>query len=192
MSNAFILKILEDFVEVSTLAGLRITLAELKIEESPPPHAKPKTLPAGLVAVYMFKYGDKFLKIGKAGPKSVARYCSQHYGVNAPSTLAKSLIQHQARLNLSGLEEANIGNWICRNTTRINVLFSANHGPAALSLLESFLHCRLNPMFEGFESQKIIAQPASSRHLREKALQVASNNALATALVENIERNNLN
>ena len=155
MSKASIHQILEDFVEVAALARLPITLAELKVEESLENlHIRPKSLPAGLVAVYMFKYGNDFLKIGKAGPKSAARYCSQHYGTKAPSTLAKSLIKHQARFNLSLLDESNIAKWIDENTTRINVLFSATYDPALLSLLESFLHCRLKPVFEGFDSQK--------------------------------------
>ena len=160
--NESIHRILEDFVEVARLAGLRITLAELKVEESnETSHIRPSTLPADLVAVYMFKFGDDFLKIGKAGPKSVARYCSQHYGLHAPSTLARSLIKHQASLNLPYLDKSNISDWICQNTKRINVLFPAAYGPAALALLESFLHCRLNPKFEGFDSQKITAQSAS-------------------------------
>lgn len=155
MRNMSIHGIREDFVEVAKLAGLRITKEEMQVEESFPPHKNPPALPAGFMAVYVFKYGDHCLKVGKAGSKSVARYCNQHYGLNAPSTLARSLIKHQSRLSLPNLDESNIGNWIRENTTRINVLLPSTHGPAALALMESFIQCRLNPEFEGFDSQKI-------------------------------------
>jgi len=147
-------KLLEDFVKVAKLAGVPISLSEIKVEQLPAPHSRPPSLPVGKLAVYVFMYGGRCLKVGKAGAKSTARYCSQHYGLNASSTLAKSLIKSQAHLGLTGLDESNIGNWICQNTNRINVLVPSKSGVALLSLLESFIQCRLNPEFEGFESQK--------------------------------------
>ena len=146
---------LETFVTIANLADVPITLAELQVEVLSAPHQRPPSLPAGMFAVYVFLHGDRCLKVGKAGAKSAARYCSQHYGLNAPSTLAKSLIKNQTRLGLTSLDEFNIGNWICQNTNRINVLLPSKYGAAVLSLLESFIQCRLNPEFEGFESQRL-------------------------------------
>jgi hypothetical protein len=154
-STASVREILGDFAKVAILAGADINLEDIKVEELNAPHQKPASLPAGMVAVYIFIYGEQCLKVGKAGAKSAARYCSQHYGLHAPSTLAKSLIKHQSRLGLSGIDELNVGRWICQNTTRVNLLFQAIHGPAVLSLLEAFVQCRLNPAFEGFESQRL-------------------------------------
>lgn len=148
-------KLIEEFSTVAKLAGSQITLAELQISESDAPHQRPPTLPTGFSAVYIFIYGDSCLKVGKAGPRSIARYCSQHYGLRAPSTLARSLIKNQTKLGLSCLDESNIGSWIIDNTTRINILIPSSYGVALLSLLEAFMQCRLNPEFEGFESQKI-------------------------------------
>ena len=147
-------KLLEDFVKVAKLAGVAIPFSEIQVEQLLAPHSRPSSLPVGKLAVYVFMYGERCLKVGKAGAKSTARYCSQHYGLHAPSTLAKSLIKSQSRLSLTGLDESNIGNWICQNTNRINVLLPSKYGVALLSLLESFIQCRLNPEFEGFESQK--------------------------------------
>lgn len=163
MNNKSIKKLIEDFSIVAKLAGSQITLAELQLHESHAPHQRPSTLPVGFSAVYVFIYADRCLKVGKAGPRSVARYCSQHYGLKAPSTLAKSLIKHQSKLGISCLDESNIGSWIIDNTTRINILMPSIYGPALLSLLESFMQCHLNPEFEGFESQKIpaVKKPAT-------------------------------
>ena len=154
MISQFTSKLLEDFEKVAKLAGVPISLSEITVEQRLAPHRKPPSLPPGKLAVYVFIYGDRCLKVGKAGEKSTARYCSQHYGIKAPSTLAKSLIKSQTRLNVSGLNESNIGDWICKNTHRINVLFPSRYGVPLLSLLESFIQCRLNPEFEGFESQR--------------------------------------
>lgn len=66
----------------------------------------------GKMGIYMFcyRYKDKevFLKIGKAGEKTKARFSTQHYCINkTKSTLAKSLIKsiQEDRLDNKVLEE---------------------------------------------------------------------------------------
>ena len=80
-------EIVSDFVEVTKLAGITIPAADLEIEYLPAPHMPPSRLPNGKLAVYVFMFGRQCLKVGKAGSKSNARYCSQHYGLHAPSTM---------------------------------------------------------------------------------------------------------
>ena len=147
--------LMKDFVAAARLAGSRITLTEIDIVESTAPHIRPSSLPSNKMAVYVFTHGERCLKVGKSGPKSVARYCSHHYGLNAPSTLAKSLLKHQHRIGVNGLDEANIGAWIIENTHRMNFLISTEYSVELLSLLEAFVQCRLNPEFEGFYSQRV-------------------------------------
>lgn len=142
------------FSSVAELAGVSIPLGDIEVVELPEPHRRPSSLPKGKSAVYVFMFGNSCLKVGKAGPRSSARFCSQHYGLNAPSTLAKSLITHQGRLGLTDLHASNVGDWICTNTRRVNFLIPSSYGAAILSLLEAFVQCRLNPEFEGFESQR--------------------------------------
>jgi len=143
-------ELVNDFISVAKLAGISILLSEIEIIEL----HKPRSLPVGKQAIYLFMYDERCLKVGKVGPKSSARYCSQHYGIKARSTLAKSLIKNQSRLGLSDIDTSNVGEWICQNTKRINILIPAKYSVALLSLLESFIQCRLNPEFEGFESQR--------------------------------------
>ena len=89
---------LSDFITVSELAGDSIRRDEIVVEFLDAPHRAPSRLPIGKMAIYGFWRDGAWLKIGKAGPKSQARYTSQHYGINAMSTLAKSLIRaHMAR-----------------------------------------------------------------------------------------------
>jgi hypothetical protein len=159
MSMASPQDIARDFTAAAVLAGVPISASEIEIDELAAPHQRPPFLPKGKLAVYAFIYGDRCLKVGKAGEKSAARYCSQHYGMNAPSTLAKSLLSNQSRIGVSGLNEVNVGEWICQNTRRVNFLLPSSRGVFLLSLLEAFVQCRLNPEFEGFESQRSIAQP---------------------------------
>lgn len=117
------------------------------------PHA-PGTLPRGTMGIYTFLYNDEFLKIGKAGPRSNARFFSQHYRADgAQSTLAKSLLADEAMAPL-GLTEESVGDWIRQNTRRIDILLDERLGVFALELIEAALHYRYEPRYEGFKSQR--------------------------------------
>lgn len=148
-------EVLADFATVARLAGVSLTPSDLRLEELPAPHAPPARLPAGHMAVYVFSFGADVLKVGKVGPKSQARYTSQHYNPgSAQSTLAASMIADAEWLGLGEAERAGIGSWIRSNVDRVNVLIPASHGIPVLTLLESFLQCRLRPRYEGFRSQR--------------------------------------
>ncbi len=54
----------------------------------------------------------------------------------------------------SELTEISVGDWIKRNTDRLNFLINARLGDPLLTLLESFLKCKWRPRFEGFTSQR--------------------------------------
>jgi len=41
------------------------------------------------------------------------------------------------------------------NVSRIDILLDKSEGIFVLNFLESFLHCKLHPKYEGFDSQKI-------------------------------------
>ena len=152
-------QIADDFISVAALAGLNIPRSDIEVRALPSPHQPPSSLPAGKLAVYVFMFGERCLKVGKAGPNSVARFCSQHYGTNAPSTLAKSLLKAPNSVGGAALDPSNIKAWICASTARLNFLLPSWHGVFALSLLESFVQCRLNPDFEGFASQRLPSNP---------------------------------
>lgn len=146
-----------DYLYVAELASVKFEEGQIRGEFHPAPHTRPSSLPAGFQAVYVFLLGDVCLKVGKAGPKTRARFTSQHYLPNsAPSTLAKSILNNGKRLaslvpqeELDSLNEADISAWILRNTARVNILMPLDLGLPPLTLLESFLQCRLRPMFEG-------------------------------------------
>lgn len=142
------------FAQAAGLAGISISISEIEVRFDAAPHVPPSSLPAGKMAVYVFMLGEKCLKVGKAGPKSAARFCSQHYEANrAPSTLARSLLKGQCDIGVSSLEDSNVGKWIRDNTSRVNFLIPSRYGMFSLSLLEAFVQCRLEPEFEGFASQ---------------------------------------
>ena len=145
----------DDFRKVARLAGMVLPASGLSIERLPAPHKPPSVLPQGKMAVYVFFWKCHCLKVGKAGPKSQARFTSQHYSAaSSNSNLAKSLVAHHGELGLSGISESNVGEWIKANVDRVNFLLSVKFGIPVLTLLESFLQCRLKPQLEGFESQR--------------------------------------
>ena len=147
-------QLVEDFKKVAQLAGVDIPHDSITWDKDEKKAHSP-CLPSGKMAVYVFFWGDKCLKVGKVGPKSGARYTSQHYNPNSSkSNLAKSILKHKTELGLTNVTDSTVGNWIKSNTRRVNFLLDQSLGIRVLSLMESFLQCRLRPIFEGLDSQK--------------------------------------
>ena len=148
-------QIARDFIVVAKLAGTSISKDEFEIEVLKKPHNAPSRLPRGKMAVYVFCTDDVTLKVGKVGPKSSARYVSQHYNPgSAKSTLAASLLSDAEVVARHGLTPGNISNWIKANTHRVNFLLDCDEPMGLLSLLEAFAQCRLRPVYEGVPAQR--------------------------------------
>lgn len=138
------------FLTVAELACEPIPRDDIVVEYLAAPHRPPTRLPVGSMAVYGFWSDGVWLKIGKAGPNSIARYTSQHYNAgSARSTLAGSLAKDPHMLTVPGFDPNAVGAWIKTATHRVNILLPADRQSALLSLLEAFLHLRLKPRFEG-------------------------------------------
>ncbi|MHC1694003.1 MAG: hypothetical protein AB9835_01740 [Eubacteriales bacterium] len=139
--------------KVSSLLGKPINTDSIEVIYRGMPHI-PKGLKPGMMGVYTFIYKDTFLKIGKAGPNSSARFLSQHYNPHsAMSTLAASILADTEMNNL-GITESSVGEWIKNNCIRIDILMHADLGIFALELVEAILHYKYNPKYEGFSSQR--------------------------------------
>lgn len=139
--------------DVSSILGKPIEKESIEIINRGKPH-KPESLPAGKMGVYLFLYDDVFLKIGKAGPKSNARFYSQHYNPkSAKSTLAASILSDSTN-SYEGVGEENVGDWIKENCTRIDIIVDSYLGIFALELIEAALHYKYEPIYEGFVNQR--------------------------------------
>lgn len=143
-------KLIED---VSGILGKSINRETYRIVNRGIPH-KPQSLPDGMMGVYVFWYNGKFLKIGKAGPKSNARFLSQHYNPkSAKSTLSASILTDK-NMQDKGITEHNVGDWIRKNCQRIDILVDASLGIFTLELIEAALHYKYEPIYEGFMTQR--------------------------------------
>lgn len=150
-----IVSLAENFRKVAELSGICVSSGDVIAESFPAPHRPPTRLPVGRMAVYVFCHQGRALKVGKAGPNSEARYTSQHYSPNAArSTLAASLLRRGDEIGVEGLTQASVGDWIRANTDRYNFLLDRDQPIRLLTLLEAFLQCRLDPVFEGFGAQR--------------------------------------
>lgn len=140
---------LSEFTKVAALAGHMIPLDEIEAEFRAAPH-RSSSLPLGKMAVYAFWGDGEWLKIGRVGANSNARYNSQHYSPGrANGSLANSLCRDERICTNPGFSEETCSDWIRANTHRCNLLISAKHPKSLLSLLEAFLHHRLKPRYEG-------------------------------------------
>lgn len=147
--------LISDFVTVAGLSGFSIMSADIVHEILYAPH-RPVNLPIGKQAVYVFSLANPHsvvLKVGKVGSNSNARFLSQHYNPKSSnSNLSKSLLKNEltwGKLGINTLSEVSVGNWIKQNTDRDNFYINSEFGLSLLSLLEVFLQCRLQPVFEG-------------------------------------------
>jgi len=147
--------LISDFIKVAELSGFSIVRKDILHERQTAPH-KPNSLPGNYFAVYVFslpEFENQVLKVGKVGPKSNARYLSQHYNPNSSmSNLAKSLLSSNffRENKIEKPTEGNVGDWIKENTDRENFLFLDKPNTQALvNLFEIFLQSRLKPRFEG-------------------------------------------
>lgn len=116
------------------------------IEDLGCPHTIPKSLQKDCCAIYIFIYNNKILKIGKVNEKSNARFCYQHYGFYARSTLARSICKDKD-FPEKGINDTNIKNWMLNNLQRINIIIKSNR--PAINLIESMLHYMFRPQYEG-------------------------------------------
>ena len=147
--------LIDDYIHERQLSGMSISKKEINHQYLPAPH-KPSNLPTGKQAVYIFSFplpSALVLKIGKVGPKSNARFLSQHYNPKSSrSNLATSLLNNPKVWKLQGIQppnESNVGAWIKRYVDRDNFLIPSSKDKLLLSLFEIFLQCRLQPYFEG-------------------------------------------
>ena len=130
----------------------KLILKEIDFDFKYNPHERPRPLEPNQRAIYIFFKADQWLRIGQTDYS--ARFTSQHYGTKrAKSTLAKDIRDHGSEFGFDGTEEQ-IGNWILLNCGRANLRLPAQGvepkaGESFAKLLESYLHYRLNPRFEG-------------------------------------------
>jgi hypothetical protein len=140
---------------------------QAQIQVLPAPH-QPTALPQGRQGLYAFLYGDTWLKVGKAGPKTQARWMYQHYNIDAAdSNLAWSLAWYadkfpgtfpglpaEVKAEISACPLEGIGAWIKRHTTRVELTIPASLGKDALATLERISLRILQPVFEGHWRQR--------------------------------------
>ncbi len=122
---------------------------------------KPTKLENNKKGVYVFIYGNYCFKVGKAGPKSQARWNSHHYNLDetTPSTLPKSIKRDTDRFKrffplekhqeIDSLNPNNVKDWIQNNISRIEFKISSDESDYALNFLESLIQFRLMPEYEG-------------------------------------------
>ena len=124
-------------------------------------HEKLEKLKNNEMGIYIF-YDDKnvILKVGKVNSYSNERWIYQHYNMySSKSNLALSIFHNHDYCQKHDIlcDENNIKEWIKNNTKRINIVIQrAGHSDAfKLNLIESWLHLKLNPLFEGRALKKI-------------------------------------
>lgn len=124
------------------------------------PHNIPR-LPEGSGAVYVFSLPavaavpagpNRVLKVGKAGARAAPRFQYHHYGVNAPSTLAKAIHNNQILWAYIGYPGNAVvtGDWMKQSLDRDSFFVApCLDQDRIIGLLEVFVKARLGPVYEG-------------------------------------------
>lgn len=152
--------VVRTFTAWATAQGLGPARAEVRVERLGRPHT-PAALPSGWGRVRLSIRGH--VAEGGQGrteergaldqPALQPRECDEHARVLARQVWALrhpgSPVLAGLRMTLRGVSPDDIGEWIRRNTERVNLLLRAEMGASGLSQLESIAHARLKPVFEG-------------------------------------------
>lgn len=151
-------KVIKDFLIVCKLSHIKLKQNDILVEElSAGPNQKSSDLGDGYMAVYIFIHDktNTCLKVGKVWTNSKARYISHHYQPSSSgSNLAKSLLKRHPKC-FGLIPTKKVGQWIRHNTVRINLRLKTSKKVQTLNLLETFMQCRLDPLYEGRKSQKL-------------------------------------
>lgn len=116
------IEIIQLLCDVVNKLGREIDLDKISVIDRGKPH-KIQKLPENSMAIYMFKYKDEYLKIGKVGSKINPRFTSHHYNPNsAKSSLAKCIINDGELNKDKSLNESNIKEWMKNNLQRIDII----------------------------------------------------------------------
>jgi hypothetical protein len=67
----------------------------------------------------------------------------------ANKTLIAGMAGPQGAASITSLDDSSIGSWLENSTARFHILCPQEAYGPALSLLEAFVQCRLDPLFEG-------------------------------------------
>ena len=154
--------IVNDLVSFGLKYGILEEQIEIEHEVQLAPH-EPRSLPNGKCAIYVFSLSESYgmkcsagahraIKVGRVGPKSNARFQSQHYNpTSAPSNLAATLLKSVILwpyLGITELENSGVGQWIRENTDRDHFYLDASE-TEVLEEFERYLRGKLGPVFEG-------------------------------------------
>jgi hypothetical protein len=155
-------ELVNDFLAVRRGAPNLFSADQVVLEHVPPPHAK-RSLRKGMCAVYVFSLTPshgatcaagprRVLKVGRVGINSDARFRSQHYGPGrSGSNLARSITstpEEWTSLGISRMDDRTVEDWLRTHTCRDHIFIPAGY-EAQAKALETYLHHRLNPLFEG-------------------------------------------
>lgn len=120
----------------------------------------PSMLEKGKQGVYVFYKDDICFKVGKAGPKSKARWNSHHYNLDSttPSTMTKSIMKDLESFKvlydnlhcdeIEGFAPDNIKSWVRNNMCRVEFKISGAESKFSLGLLESLVQFYFRPIYE--------------------------------------------
>lgn len=107
----------------------------------------PEALPNGFSAIYIFKWNNIYLKVGKVNSNSNARYQYHHYSPESSnSNLSRSLLSDPEFNTILG--NTSPGVWIKENTTRFNILIPSDLGKNIVHFSEAFFILKCNSKFE--------------------------------------------
>lgn len=139
---------LDGLVLAASFAGFEVNVSDLQLQtlQAGANHL-PVTLLPDYAAVYIFKYGVQYLKVGKVNSNSNARYQSQHYNPDSSrSNLSRSIFNDLDFYAVINGEHP--GNWLKQNSHRYNILIPARLGKKFVHFAEAFFILKCNPRYE--------------------------------------------
>ena len=159
-------------LEVSKLAGRAISRDQIEEDWQNAPHKKPSEDQMRFIYIFMLPNNEP-LKVGMSAFAGRHTELGHQYRPGKGGTLAHAILRCKKKImdhcptdmhsELDQLGEGRIESWMVNKLDLIKFRFEKNVDPMAIALLEVFLQCKLNPVFEGagkgWGSQKKLRDP---------------------------------
>ena len=153
--------LLTGFGDAATAAQIEGWPIPVETELLRAPHRAP-ALRSGFGVVYVFALSASYvanvpagpgavLKVGRVGGRSGPRFTYQHYGIQARSTLARSLLRYRAMwpwLGVTTLDESSVAEWMRQHLERVH-FYVPDDGAVIIESLEVYVRARVGSVFEG-------------------------------------------
>ena len=153
--------LISDFLEILRITGINIARDGISMSSHCAPHQRPQGH-YGNASVYVFMLDDLCLKVGCVPGRKPTSRLHNHYNPNTANHLAAKILNGKQRIKeklsdsdrveIDKLSTESIASWMEERLSLYCFHFRRDTSECVIRFFEAFLHCKMNPLFEGTQT----------------------------------------